>query len=77
MHPLTPDLSKLTTEELTNKYNELVKRQIQVQRSGNWSVMNQLSMLLEDYRIELSRRQQKLLDDANKNSNFKNIIDIS
>lgn len=77
MHPLTPDLSKLTTEELTNKYNELVKRQIQVQRTGNWSVMNQLSMLLEDYRAELSRRQQKLLDDANKNSNFKNIIDIS
>lgn len=77
MHPLTPDLSQLTTEELTNKYNELVKRQLQVQRTGNWSLMNQVNMIMEDYRAELSRRQQKLLDDANKNANFKNIIDIS
>lgn len=77
MHPLTPDLSKLTTEELTNKYNELIKRQLQVQRSGNWNLMNQVSMVMEDYRAELTRRQQKLLDDANKNANFKNIIDIS
>lgn len=77
MHPLTPDLSKLTTEELTNKYNELIKRQLQIQRSGNWNLMNQVSMVMEDYRAELTRRQQKLLDDANKNANFKNIIDIS
>lgn len=77
MHPLTPDLSKLTMEELTNKYNELVKRQLQIQRTGNWSLMNQVNMVMEDYRSELGRRQQKLLDDANKNSNFKNIIDIS
>ena len=77
MHPLTPDLSKLTMEELTNKYNELIKRQLQVQRTGNWSLMNQVTMVLEDYKAELARRQQKLLDDANKNANFKNIIDIS
>jgi hypothetical protein len=64
-------------EELTSKYNELVKRQLQVQRSGNWSLMNQVGMVMEDYRSEIARRQQKLLDDANKNSSFKNIIDIS
>jgi len=77
MHPLSPDLTKLSLEEVNSKYNELIKRQLQAQRSGNWSLMNQVSMLLEDYRSELSRRQQQMLDEANKNANFKNIIDIS
>ena len=77
MHPLTPDLSNLPTEELNNKYNELVKRMLQAQRMGNGSLVNQVGMLLEDYRVELNKRQQKILDDANKNANFKNIIDIN
>ena len=77
MHPLAPDLSNMSTEELNTKYNELVKRMLQAQRMGNGSLINQVGMLLEDYRVELSKRQQKLLDDANKNANFKNIIDIN
>ena len=77
MHPLAPDLSNMPTEELNTKYNELVKRMLQAQRMGNGSLINQVGMLLEDYRVELSKRQQKLLDDANKNANFKNIIDIN
>ena len=77
MHPLTTDLSKLSTEELNTKYNELVKKMLQAQRMGSGSLVNQVGMILEDYRVELSRRQQKILDDANKNANFKNIIDIN
>jgi predicted transcriptional regulator of viral defense system len=77
MHPLTPDLSNLPTEELSTKYNELVKRMLQAQRMGNGSLINQVGMILDDYRVELSKRQQKLLDDANKNASFKNIIDIN
>jgi len=77
MHPLTPDLSNLSTEELNTKYNELVKKMLQAQRMGSGSLVNQVGMLLEDYRVELSKRQQKILDDANKNANFKNIIDIN
>lgn len=77
MHPLTPNLSDLTIEELQTKYNELTKRVLMAQRMGNGSLMNQVSMILDDYRTELSTRQQKLLDDANKKANFKNIIDIS
>jgi hypothetical protein len=50
---------------------------LQAQRMGNGSLINQVGMLLEDYRVELSKRQQKILDDANKNANFKNIIDIN
>jgi hypothetical protein len=77
MHPLTPNLSELTMEELTGKYNELVKKMLQAQRLGSGSLMGQLAMLLEDYKSEMSRRQQQILADANKNANFKNIIDIS
>lgn len=77
MHPLAPNMSELTMEELNGKYNELVKKMTQAQRLGSGSLMNQLGMLLEDYKSEISRRQQQILADANKNANFKNIIDIS
>jgi hypothetical protein len=77
MHPLSPDLTPLTMDELNEKYNSLVKRMMQVQRMGNASLMNQISMLIEDYKQEISKRQQKMFDDANKNANFKNIIDIN
>jgi len=46
-------------------------------RSGSGAVAGQMSMLLEDYRQELHRRHQNMLNDASKNNNnFKNIIDI-
>lgn len=76
-HPLAPDLSSLTNDELYGKYNELNNRFSQAQKAGSMSVLGQMRMLLEDYRAEIARRQQKLLDEATqKNNNFKNIIDI-
>lgn len=77
MHPLTPNLTELSLDELQSKYNELTKKISQSQRLGNSSLMNQLYMILEDYRMEISVRQQKIYDDINKNPNFKNIIDIN
>ena len=77
MHPLTPNLSDLSLEELTAKHSELIKRLNQAHRMGNGNLMAQVAMVLEDYKNELSRRQQQLLDEANKKANFKNIIDIS
>ncbi|CAB4220994.1 hypothetical protein UFOVP1636_98 [uncultured Caudovirales phage] len=77
MHPLLPDLSNLKIEELTEKYNSLVKRRLQVQRMGDYNLINQLSMIMDDYQQEIIKRQQKMFDDANKNANFKNIIDIN
>jgi len=71
-HPLAPDLSNLSMDELLSKYNELNKRFMQASRMGSGSVLNQMGMLLEDYRQEIGRRQRKMLDDAsNKNKNFK------
>jgi hypothetical protein len=76
LHPLAQDLSGLSNDELLNKYNELNKKFMMASRTGSGSVIGQMAMLLEDYRTELRSRQEKLLSDANKNPNFKNIIDI-
>lgn len=76
-HPLTPDLSKLTVDELTNKTSELLNRISTAYRMGNNDMIYQLQMLLNDYQAEMDMRNRKALDDMEKNSkNFKNIIDI-
>lgn len=76
-HPLTPDLSKLTLEELTTKFNDLMSRYNSAYRWGNAAMISQLQMLIEDYRNELDARNRKTLEELEKNSkSFKNIIDI-
>ena len=76
MHPLAPDLSKLTNDELMAKYNDLTKKFLAAHKFGSGSVINQMAILLEDYRFELRRRHDRMIQDLDKNSNFKNIIDI-
>ena len=77
MHPLTPDLSSLSDAELSKKHNELSTKLMQAYRFGNGSLVYQLQMVIEDYTMELSRRQQKLMDELTKNNKeFNNIIDI-
>jgi hypothetical protein len=77
MHPLTPDLSKVTLEELNKKYGDLLNRITQAYRWGNPDMINQLQMLMEDYRMEIDVRNRKTLEELEKNSKtFKNIIDI-
>jgi hypothetical protein len=77
MHPLTPDLTKLTIEELTNKHSDLLKRITYAYRIGQMDMVQQLQMLMDDYQTELNLRNQKQLEEMQKSSkNFKNIIDI-
>jgi hypothetical protein len=76
MHPLAPDLSQFNNDELLQKFNDLNKKIVLASRSGSGHVVHQMSMLLEDYRQEMRRRHEKLMSDATKNPNFKNIIDI-
>ena len=82
MHPLSPDLSTLTDEEVASKFNDLSKRLGQAYRSGPSQLIPQIQMLMQDYQQELGNRQQKLMTEmeqrAEKNGKgFKGIIDIS
>ena len=78
MHPLSPDLSKLTDDELQQKRGELQNRLMMSYRMGNADLVMQLQLLLGDYDIELQTRNQKMMDQMSKASkNFGNIINIS
>lgn len=82
MHPLAPDLSTVSDDELAKKYNDLNKRLGQAYRSGPSQIIPQIQMLMQDYQNELSRRQEKIMKEmearADKNGKgFKGIIDIS
>lgn len=77
MHPLAPDLSKLNTEELHQKYNDLQKRLQQSLQMGNYHIISQLQLLISDYQYEMNIRNQKQLEEIFKdNPNFSKIIDI-
>jgi len=76
-HPLAPDLSKLSMDELTNKYNDLAKRMNTAHRWGNADMIGQLHLLIQDYQEEMNARNQKALAEMeSKSKSFKNIIDI-
>ena len=78
MHPLSPDLSKLTDDELQQKRGELQNRLMMSYRMGNAELVTQVQLLLGDYDIELQTRNQKMMDQMSKASkNFGNIINIS
>ena len=77
MHPLTPDLSQLSDDELQKKTSELQKKMMQAYQFGNTDLAMQLQMLLEDYTMEVQRRQAKMMEDLMaKSDKFKGIIDI-
>lgn len=79
MHPLTPDLSKLSDQDLGNKTRDLTVRLNQAYRSGSTALVSQVSMLLEDYQAEMARRQRAELEKlmSNNQDKFNGIIDIS
>ena len=77
MHPLAPDLTQLSDDELQKKQSELNKKMIQAYTFGNTELAIQLQMLLEDYNAEVQRRQAKMMEELMaKSDKFKGIIDI-
>ena len=55
MHPLQPDLTSLSDQELENKTIELSRKYFQAVRYSP-SAANQISMMLEGFRWEAQRR---------------------
>jgi hypothetical protein len=63
MHPLTPSLTNLTDDEVLTKINDLQNRISFSYSMGRPEMIQQLQMVLEDYRFEQQKRQQKLMDE--------------
>ena len=77
MHPLTPDLSGLSDDELHKKRAELSNRLMFAYRMGHGDMIGQIQLVMGDYDMEVQRRNQKMLDELEKNSKtFKDKIDI-
>jgi len=77
MHPLVPDLSNLSTEELHKKYNELTQKLNQAYKFGPSGIIPQMQMILENYRYEMDVRNRKIIEEMEaKSDKFKGIIDI-
>jgi hypothetical protein len=81
MHPLINDLTKLDENELHKKFGELQKRMIQAHQFGPQNLIPQLQLLMDDYRLEIQRRNQKQMEalaEKTKKSNqdMDGIIDI-
>jgi hypothetical protein len=74
-HPLIPNLSELTLDELITKITELNKKLTIAMRSGNGHLCGQIRMAIDSYQ---SAYREKI-DQQNKSAgrDFGNIIDIS
>lgn len=75
-NPLLPDLSKLKNEDLENKINELMKKYFIAARCGQGAVCNQISIALESYKQEQSRRFEAASKKTYQNKNFDDFINI-
>jgi len=71
-HPLIHDVNDLSESELTDKINDLSKKYMIAQRSGNAQLCNQIGMAIETYR---NKRQE--IYNRDKNSDHDDKIDIS
>lgn len=78
MHPLAPDLATLSDEELHSKRADLQNKLSFAYKMGHSNLVGQLHLLLQDYNLEVEKRNQKMLDQINKNSkNFQDKINIT
>ena len=79
MHPLFENTQSLSDTDIENKIMLLNKRYFQTQ---NPQVQNQISVLLDDYKLELESRRAKQKLEAQKqqengNSGLDNLIKVS
>lgn len=82
MHPLAPNLSEMSMDELLQKYNDLTKRMNQAYRFGPHDIIPQIQMMQSHYMNEMTERNAKQMAEMNKKmeesgKGYKGIIDIS
>jgi len=76
LHPLAGDLANLKDSELDGKIQDLTKKYFLVQNTG---VKAQIASLLEDYRAEMSKRQQAAWEKmmANRDKSLDKLIKVN
>lgn len=79
MHPLTPDLSGLSNDELHSKRADLQNKLMFAYKMGQGDLIQQLNLVIGDYDIEIEKRNQKLLAEieAKTGKKFSDKIDIT
>ena len=77
MHPLAPNLTDLTDDDLHKKRAELTNRLMFSYRMGHGEMVAQINMLIQDYDAEIQVRNQRMLEELSKNNkNFDDKINI-
>jgi hypothetical protein len=76
MHPLLGTLTALSENEIEQKISEASRRYWQ---TGNFEVREQISMVIDSYKLELENRriQQRAQSQQNGNSDLDNLINVS
>jgi len=79
VHPLTPDLSGLSNDELHSKRADLQNKLMFAYKMGQGDLIQQLNLVIGDYDIEIEKRNQKLLAEieAKTGKKFSDKIDIT
>lgn len=76
MHPLQPDITGLTDQELENKITELTKKYFQALRVVPGAAQ-QVSLMLEGYKWEQQRRViEKSKRVSDNNTDFDDLIKV-
>ena len=77
-HPLTPNVQALSDSELSKKIGELNKRLVWAHTSGHGNVVNQIHMMLDDYKAEQQRREIERYEKLNKDQgkDWDSLIDV-
>ena len=75
-HPFLGDLSGKTMDELAETISTLNNRLQYMFKLGKHDMVRQVSMVIEDYKLEYSKRQQELWEKKSSYRADKN-IDIS
>ena len=76
MHPLIDDLSSLKDSEIESKMSDLTRKYF---LTNNPEVQHQISMVLDSYRTEMSKRQaiayEKMMSNA-RNKDIDKLINV-
>jgi hypothetical protein len=76
MHPLVGDLSALKDGEVEAKISELTRKYF---ASFNPELKNQIAMVLDTYREEMAKRQQRAYEKmmSNRNKDLDKLIKVN